>query len=343
MTDRDRFITASVSRISFGKYKGKLLREALLDTSLFQWIKGLSFSPIPKAAAIGACYLENLQRFASESCIEIHVHPELEDLQVKIAECRERIAELDFILMQERQAVEGIRSKLFLLLRPTYERLDTLRIKVEYRHRFLEALLQGRSDDLEIITKEEQRARSSNHQAYDQADQSASSKPVLNEQERAELRTIYRKLAALYHPDKYASDPEVLDSCVEIMKLVNQAKDAGDINVLRDIAEKPNHFLESTCRRSIDLDGSSEFESLQLLYINLQEKLEELQKRLDEFRSTSDYELWKLCEHESDLLNAIANEQIRDLEKEALRLEAECGLLADEINRSLDPGSPLRI
>jgi hypothetical protein len=343
MTDRDVSSAASVSRISFGKYKGTLLSEALLNTGLLEWIKGLSLSPIPKAAAIGVCYLESLQRFASESGIEIHTDPESEHLQVKIAEYRDRIAELDFIFTQELQAVEGIRSKLFLLLRPTYEKLDTLCIKVEYRYRFLEALLQGRYDDLEIIAEEEQHARSSNHQVYEEADQSASRKPVLNEQERTELRTIYRKHAALYNPDKFASDPKFLDSYTELIKHFNQAKDAGDINVLRDIAENPNQFLESTGRQSIDLDDSSEFESLQLLCINLQEEIKELQKRLDELRSSGDYELWKLCEHEPDLLNAITHEQIRDLEKEALKLEAEGTLLADEINQTLDPDSPLRI
>lgn len=330
-------------RLAFGKFKGRHFHDALSDVAVMNWLQNLSQSPIPKSVAIGYWYLDELQCVDRGSRVQPFESPELNELRASIEKSREKIAELDSIYTQEHQAVECIRARLFLLLRPTYEKLDALRIQVDYRRRFLEALLHGHSDQAEIIAEEEQYAQSSNHQAYEEAGQSASNKPALDEQESAELRAIYRKLAALYHPDKYVNDPESQDSFIGLMKQINQAKDAGDINLLRDIAENPNQFLERTGRRSLDLDDSSEFDSLQLLFIRLQERIGELQQQLDNLRSSSDYELWKLCEHEPDLLNAIAEEQIRDLEEEACKLEDECSVLADEINRNLAPNSPLRI
>lgn len=331
------------SRLAFGKYKGRFFREALSDAAFMKWLQNLSQSPILSSVAIGNWYLDELQCVDRGSGVQPFESPELNELRASIEKLREKIAELDSTYTQEHQAVECIRAKLFLLLRPTYEKLDALRIQVDYRRRFLEALLQGHSDQAVIIAEEEQYAQSSNHQAYEEAGQSASNKPALDEQESAELRAIYRKLAALYHPDKYANDPESQDSFIDLMKRINQAKDAGDINILRDIAENPNLFLVSTGRRSLDLDDSSEYDSLQLLYIRLQERIGELQKQLHELRTSTDYELWKLCEQNPDFLNTIAEEQIRDLDEEAHKLEDECSVLADEINRNLDPDSPLRI
>lgn len=329
--------------IPFGKFKGRCLRDALHDSSLFEWVKRLSESPIPKSAEIGCCYLYSLQARPGQCNADISVNIDLHNLREQIAIAREQIAELDLVYTHEHQAVESVRAKLFLLLRQSYEKLDSLRIQVDYRRRFLEALLQGHSDQAEIIAEEEQHAQSKNHQAYEEAGHSASHKPALDEQERAELRAIYRKLAALYHPDKYANDPESQDSFIELMKQINQAKDEGNIIILRDIAENPNQFLESSGRRSLDLDDNSEFDSMQLLYIKLQERIGELQKQLDELRTSSDYELWKLCEQDPGFLDTIAEEQIRDLEEEARKLEDECSILADEINQNLDPDSPLRI
>ena len=329
--------------IPFGKFKGRCLKDALHDRILFEWVKRLSQSPILKSAEIGHCYLNSLQMLPRQCNAEIYVIIEFKSLREQIAIAREQIAELDLVYTQEHQAVQRVQAKLFLLLRPIYEKLDSLRIQVDYRRRFLEALLQGESENARIIAEEEQNARSSNHQAYEEACPLASDKPALDEQERAELRAIYRKLAALYHPDKYVNDPDSQDSFIELMKQINQAKDAGDINILRDIAENPNQFLESTGRRALDLDDGSEFDSLQLLYIKLQERIGELQKQLDELRFSSDYELWKLCEQDPNLLHTFAEEQIRDLDEEARKLEDECSVLAEEINRNLDADSPLRI
>jgi hypothetical protein len=329
--------------ISFGKFKGRCLTDALHDSSLFEWVKRLSQSPILKSAEIGWYYLYSLQVRLDQCNTDICVNIDLHNLWEQIAIAREQVAELDLIYTQEHQAVESVQAKLFLLLRQTYEKLDSLRIQVDYRRRFLEALLQGHSDQAENIADEEQHAQSKNHQAYEDVGQSASHKPSLDGQERAELRVIYRKLVALYHPDKFANDPESQDSFIELIKQINQAKDAGDINILRDIAENPNQFLESTGRRSLDSDDNSEFDSMQLLYIKLQEKIGELQKQLHVLRASSGYELWKLCEQNPDFLNTIAEEQIRDLEEEARKLEDESSVLADEINLNLDPDSPLRI
>jgi DNA polymerase-3 subunit epsilon len=343
MTDAHHSDAPLNSIIRFGKFKGRHLNDALHDKGFFEWIQSLSQSPIPKSAEIGDCYLYSLQMLADKRNTGVDIIIERKDLKQQVAIAREKIAELESIYTQEHQAVECIRARLFLLLSPTYEKLDALRIQVDYRRRFLEAILQGDNEKAEVVAEEEQHARSTNQQAYEEAGQSAANKPVLNEQERAELRTIYRKLASLYHPDKYANDPESQDSYIELMKQINQAKDAGAIDTLRDIAESPNRFLESAGRRSLVLDDSSEFEGLQLLYIKLLERIGEVQKQLDELRSSSDYELWKLCEQDPDLLDTIAEGQIRDLEEEALKLEDECKSIGDEINRNLDPESPLRI
>lgn len=343
MTASHHSIAGPDSRITFGKYKGTPLKDALCSPSILAWIKRLSSSPISKSAAIGTYYLASIERLACESGIERNIASELQDLRAQIADACELMAELDILYTREHQAIDRLQAKLFSLLRPTYEKLDTLNITYEYRRFFLKAILQGNNDHARIIAEEEQSAQSKNHQEYEEADQLASDNPSSTEQERAAIEAMYRKLATLYNPDKCSSDPESQDSCNELMKQINQIKDLEHIPILRDIAVYSTKFLESTGCQSLDLGDGSESESLQLLFTKLQERIAGYRNQLDNLRSSSDYELWKLCEQDPDLLITIAEEQIRDLDEEARKLEDECSALAGEINRNLEPDSPLRI
>jgi len=328
--------------IHFGKFKGRHISEASEDDDLFNWIEQLSHSPNPKSAEVGKWYLANLDR-SPRQCLQVYLDPELNDLQVLIDGAREQLADLDAAYTEEHQAVESIRSKLFILLRPFYEKRDDLLIKVNYRRRFLDALMRDDKGAAETIVEEERQASDENHQNYQQAVDDASEKHLLSSEEQAELREIYRRLAALYHPDRYGNDPSKQAAFAELMKQINQAKDSGAINILREIAMDPGRFLVSHGYELIAINDESGVEGLQSLLQLLNNKIVDSRKLLDDLRRSSGYELWKLCEQDPDSLDVIAKEQQQDLEHEIRQLEDECSSLAKQINELAGPNSPYKV
>jgi DNA polymerase-3 subunit epsilon len=330
------------SEIPFGKFKGRNFEEAANDKELIEWIRFLTKSPIPKSADIGRWYLDQLN-INSPPGLQIYVSAETNDIQALIAAAREELAELDSAYTEEHQAVGTIRSKLFVLLRPAYEKRDALQIKIEYRRRFLDALLRKDQAEAEIVSEEAKKASEANRESYEQAANEAAEKPVLSDEGQAELRDIYRKLAALYHPDRYANDVSKQKAYAELMKIINQAKDSGAIEILREIARDPNQFLAAHGYEFLNLQDETELKDLELLYKMLQEKIQQSQRLLDELRASGDYELWTLCQQDEAFLDSVARDQIQDLEKDILELESESEALADEIRKLTGPDCPYQI
>lgn len=330
------------SSIPFGKYKGRNIEEAANDKELLEWMRLLAKSPILKSADIGKRYLIELNDNSMPG-LQVYVAPEIKHIQALIAAAREQLVELDVIYTKEHQAIAAIRSKLFMLLRPAYEKRDALQIKIEYRRRFLDALLRKDQAEAEIVSEEAKKASEANRENYEQAANEAAEKSVLSDDEQVELRDIYRKLAALYHPDRYVNDTRKQKAYAELMKIINQAKDSGAIEILREIARDPNQFLAAHGYEFLNLQDETELKDLELLYKMLQDKIQQSQSLLDELRASGDYELWTLCQQDDAFLDSVAKDQIQDLEKEILELESESDALADEIRKLTGPDCPDQI
>lgn len=320
------------SRFAFGKYKGRHVLEAAEDPELKAWLEKLSQSSNSRSAAMARWYLEQLDAAPQpEPALVPYSSPELEELQARIAAAREQLAELEAEYTEDHQAVAVVQSRLFLLLRPSYEARDRLRLRIDYRRRFLDALLREGEEQAAKVAEEHEQASQENQQAYEEASQEASDTPSLNPEEQQELRSIYRRLAALFHPDRYVQDPPRQAVYETLMKLINSARDCGWIARLREISSDPNGFLLSQGLTALDLDEDSELDKLQQLLAKLQDKIEEVRQSLDELRLSSDYELWQLSLKDPGFLDNLASDEIKDLQDEITKLEAEAAELAAEI------------
>ena len=49
--------------------------------------------------------------------------------------------------------------------------------------------------------------------------------------------------AVAAHPDRFAHEPDKLETYAKLTSPINQAKDNGDIAVLREIADDPHGFI----------------------------------------------------------------------------------------------------
>ncbi|MEA3639136.1 MAG: exonuclease domain-containing protein, partial [Lamprobacter sp.] len=338
------------SRIAFGKHKGRAFREALTDPDLQAWLQWLASSSNSRSAQMGRWYLEQLAALDEEPeheppiiaissgqgtgpALAHYRNPERERLQQVIAAARERLADLTAEYTQEHQAVEVVRASLFERLRTHYERRDHLRLKIEYRRRYLDTLLTEGEEEAETVRPEYEQARDETEREYEEAAAEAAENKDLSDEERQELKTLWRKLVRLYHPDRFAHDPEQQDTYERLMQSVNQARDQGDIERMREIANDPTGFLQRQGWGSLDFSDEAELAKLRQLYDSLQARILSLLEELSDLRESHDYELYRLSTERPDFLDEIALQMSDEIEAEIADLETEAKALAEEIEQ----------
>ena len=57
------------------------------------------------------------------------------------------------------------------------------------------------------------------------------------------MNRLWKKLVKLYHPDRFANEPDKLETYAKPTSAINRAKDNGDIATLREIADDPHGFI----------------------------------------------------------------------------------------------------
>lgn len=343
------------SRIAFGKFKGRPFREALDDEDLYDWLQWLSNSSNPRSAAMGRWYLDQLrleaeaprqQAVLSESALSggdalvLFRDPELETVRRLVATARAWLADLEAEYTQENHAVDVVRAELFKLLRPHYERRDALRLLVRYRRSYLDTLMIEGEEEADAVAQEHEEARAETEREYEEAAAEAADAKELSEQDEKELKAIYRKLVRLYHPDRYAHDSQKQEIFERLTQEINQARDRGDIERLREIANDPNGFLLRSGLKSLDFSEDAELAKLRQLYETLQERILSLLDELGRLRESGEYELYKLSRERPDSLKEVAHQQAEEIAAEIAELETDAQQLAEEIENLTGPRSP---
>ena len=174
-------------------------------------------------------------------------------------------------------------------------------------------------------------ARADTEREYQDAAAEAGRQRELSEDEARELKTLFRQLVKLYHPDRYAHDPERQAIHEQLTQAINQARDQGDIDRLREIARDPNAFLARQGLAGLDFSDDADLTKLRQLYDSLQVRLLATLEELDRLRESHDYELHRLSQQRPELLDQVADAQAETLRAEIATLETEADRLAEEI------------
>jgi len=334
------------SRIAFGKHKGRPFREALDDPNLYAWLQWLAKSSNTRSAEIGRWYLDQLSWPAQASPQPVMVDkvvanasnelvlfrdPELETLRQLIASARTRLADLEAEYTEEHRGVEVVQSTLFTRLRPYYEQRDALRLKIHYRRKYLDILLVEGEEEAESVAPDYEKARAQTESDYEEAAAEAAESRALSDDEQKELKGLFRKLVGLYHPDRFTQEPDKQEIYNHLIQAINAARDSGDIERLREIANDPNGFLVSQGLGSLDFNDESEQTKLRQLYETLQERILIMLAEWDQLRDSAEYELYILSLKQPSLVQDVADQQAAKIAEEIVGLEAEAEQLAEEI------------
>lgn len=346
------------SRLTFGKYKGRDVHDALHDPELRRWLEWLASSSNERSSSMGRWYLDRLNRAAGRNDegptpfstnkaaysntssarqlgaaagLVAFVDWDTEALRERIGFARGRLAEVEAEYMAAKALADAISADLFRLVGAHYRRRDTLRLIVEYRRKFLDTLLAQGEEQAEEVVDEFAGAKRASDNAHEEAAQAAHTKSDLNDEQKTEIRALWKKLVRLFHPDRYAANPDMQVVYERLTGVINHARDTGAIALLKQIAEDPNGYVARQGWIGLGIDRPDDAEDLRRLYDSIEIAIVDRLEALRLLRESSGYELAMRCQAVPELLSRVAVEQRCALEVEIEWLEAEAERLDREI------------
>ncbi len=337
------------SRIAFGKFKSRDFHDALKDSELRGWLEWLSKSSNPRSSAMGKWYLENLgsakigcasvigldspdsNDHSTTKTVVIFSDIELERLREHIKIARQRLAELEAQYTKERNLVDATRSSLFLLLKEKYQKRDQIRLIIQHRQQYIQKLLEEGEQEAAGSAKNYQTEREQTETDYENATKESTRKKLLNNAEQEELKSLWKKLVMIYHPDRFNGNELQKQTYEKLTKTINQAREDGNIELLREISSDPTGFVLKQGWEKIEFSERKEFIDLQKIYTSLQGQIIEALDMLNNLRESDDFRLYNIAFENSAQLNELARIQNDLLDIEISKLETEANKLKKEI------------
>jgi DNA polymerase-3 subunit epsilon len=253
-----------------------------------------------------------------------------------VAGARAQLAELETDFTKEKSRVDAVQAVLFRHLRGHYQKRDRLRLAVEYRQKFLDSFIRDSTDEVEQAEKDFEQAKAQLDEDYEEQAAAADKKKNLTAEQEAKLTQLWKKLVKLYHPDRFAGEPDKLETYHKLTAAINLAKDDGDIETLREIAEDPEGFLFRKGWATLDFSDKEELTQLKRLHETLQKEIAAVMESLKQLRESPDYELCQLAEQKLGVLDELAAERAKQLEVENAELEKQAEELAIKIKKLAD-------
>lgn len=160
-----------------------------------------------------------------------------------IEAARVRLADLEVTYTREGQMVAVTQAKLFELLRPLFQKRDQLKLRLDYRRKYLEMLIFLGEEAAATIDDEFEQAKTQSDAEYEHAASESAARKELSDEEEAELKVLWRKLVDYSTPTVLwwttkRNKPPTSSLTAEI----NRARDAGDIERMREIVSDPQGF-----------------------------------------------------------------------------------------------------
>jgi len=254
-------------------------------------------------------------------------------LRQLIAGARSRLAELQVEFAREISRAETAQAVLFRHLREHNQKRDRLRLVVHYRQEFLDSFVRNDTDEAEQAERDLAQAKAQLDEDYESMAAAAEKRNPLSTGQEAELTQLWNALVKLHQPERFVHEPDKLETFHKLTAAINQAKDTGDIETLREIAEDPKGFLLRQGWTILDFGDVEDSAKLKKLHETLQEEIESVMESLKELRDSPDYELCRLAEQKPGILDELAAERAKQIEAENAELESQAERLAQEIRK----------
>ena len=254
-------------------------------------------------------------------------------LRARVDEARARLAEVEAAYTIDKAKVDSLQASLFQRLRTYRQERDRLRIIVDYRRQFLAGVLRGDEGEAERVKQAHREADARNEREYEETAQTLAAKKELTAEDEAELGKLWKSLVKLYHPDRFAHEPDKLETYGKLTAAINRSKDNGDIDTLRQIGNDPHGFILKQGWTSLDFRDEEQAKRLEKLLESLEAEIRSVTEARERLHKSAEFELYELTAKKPEMLDTVAAKQTKLLEKEIADLTREAERLAKEIGK----------
>ena len=270
--------------------------------------------------------------------VATYENPDAKGLRARVDAARARLAELEVSYTIDKAKVDSLQANLFQRLRTYRQERDRIRLVVDYRRQFLAGVRRGDEREAERVQQAHREAETRHEREYEETAQTLAGKKELTTEEEAELGKLWKSLVKLYHPDRFAHEPDKLDTYGKLTAAINRAKDNGDFATLRQIANDPHGFILKQGWASLDFRDEEQAKRLEKLLESLETEIRSVAEAHQRLRESPEFELYELTTKKPAMLDTVAEKQTKQLEKEIAELTREAAQLAGEIAKLT--GSP---
>ena len=261
----------------------------------------------------------------------LYVNPEVPRLRALVDAARARLAELEAGFTIEKAKVEAMKARLFARLREHFQRRDRLRLVIGYRRKYLESLVRQGEEEAGKFAQEYRQASAQQEQEYAETAAALAETQELSAEEAAEVSQLWRKLVKLFHPDRFAHEPEKRETYEKLTAAINHAKDHGDLATLRSIAENPDGFVLRQGWAALDFGEEREIAQLRRLWTRIELEIIRVLDAGNALKESPEYELHRLTTQTAAFFDKTVRRHVEAIEKEMVALQTQAEELAKEI------------
>ena len=144
----------------------------------------------------------------------------------------------------------------------------------------------------------------------------------------------------LFHPDRFAHEPEKQETYHRSTAAINHAADTGDFATLREIADDPHGFILRQGWAALDFGEVREIAQLRRLWTHIELEIIRVLEAGNALKESPDYELHRLTTQSPAFFDETVKRQVESLEKEVAVLEKEADELVKEIEELTGEAAP---
>jgi len=158
------------------------------------------------------------------------------------------------------------------------------------------------------VKREYHEANARSDREYEETAAAMAATKELTSEDVAELAKLWKTLVKLYHPDRFAHEPDKLETYSKLTAAINRAKDSGDLDTLRQIASDPHGFILRQGWASLDFREEEHVARLGKLFESLELEILSVLEATNQLQQSPEFELYELTAKNPELFDEVVNQ-----------------------------------
>ena len=208
-----------------------------------------------------------------------------------------------------------MQAALFRRLREHYQKRDRLRLIVDYRKKYLDSLVRGGDEEAKQAEENYEQARTQTDKDYEETAAAVAEKKRIDGGRGSGIDAAVEEAGEAVSSRPFRARAGQAGDLHKLTSAINRAKDGGDIQTLREIAEDPHGFILRQGWTSLDFSDEVELAQLRRLHETLQLEIITVIESLDQLRKAPNTSFASIVEQRPGVLEELAAERTKSAGK----------------------------